>query len=43
MNNKSLLILGTLLIVQSADVAFVPGERVRVIRGGGDEARVLKP
>jgi outer membrane lipoprotein SlyB len=34
---------GTLLIVQSADVAFVPGERVRVIRGGGDEARVLKP
>jgi outer membrane lipoprotein SlyB len=34
---------GTLLIVQSADVAFAPGERVRVIRGRGDEARVLKP
>jgi outer membrane lipoprotein SlyB len=34
---------GMLLIVQSDDVAFVPGERVRVIRGRGDEARVLKP
>ena len=34
---------GALLIVQSDDVAFVPGERVRVIRGRGDEARVLKP
>jgi outer membrane lipoprotein SlyB len=33
---------GTLLIVQSADVRFVPGERVRVLRGRGDEARVLK-
>ena len=34
---------GALLIVQSDDVAFEPGERVRVIRGRGDEARVLKP
>jgi len=34
---------GMLLIVQSDDVGFVPGERVRVIRGRGDEARVLKP
>jgi outer membrane lipoprotein SlyB len=34
---------GSLLIVQSADVPFAPGERVRVIRGRGDEARVLKP
>lgn len=34
---------GLLLIVQSADVPFEPGERVRVIRGAGDEARVLKP
>jgi len=33
---------GTLLIVQSADVAFAAGERVRVLRGRGDEARVLK-
>jgi outer membrane lipoprotein SlyB len=33
----------SLLIVQSDDVAFAPGERVRVIRGRGDEARVLKP
>ncbi len=34
---------GTLLIVQSADVAFEPGERVRVRRGRGEEARVVKP
>jgi outer membrane lipoprotein SlyB len=33
---------GTLLIVQSADVPFATGERVRVLRGRGDEARVLK-
>ncbi len=33
---------GTLLIVQSADVTFAAGERVRVLRGQGDEARVLK-
>jgi outer membrane lipoprotein SlyB len=32
----------TLLIVQSADVAFRVGERVRVLRGQGAEARVLK-
>lgn len=32
----------TLLIVQSADVQFAPGERVRVLRGRGAEARVLK-
>jgi outer membrane lipoprotein SlyB len=32
----------TLLIVQSADVAFHVGERVRVLRGQGAEARVLK-
>lgn len=33
---------GTLVIVQSGEVAFRPGERVRVLRGRGDEARVLK-
>ncbi len=33
---------GVLLIVQSDDVSFAPGERVRVLRGRGDEARVLK-
>lgn len=31
-----------LLIVQSADVQFNVGERVRVLRGRGAEARVLK-
>lgn len=33
----------TLVIVQSADVDFQPGERVRVLLGRGDEARVVKP
>lgn len=33
----------TLVIVQSADVGFSAGERVRVLLGGGNEARVVKP
>ena len=33
----------TLVIVQSADVEFQVGERVRVLLGRGDEARVTKP
>lgn len=33
----------TLVIVQSADVNFQAGERVRVLLGRGDEARVVKP
>jgi outer membrane lipoprotein SlyB len=33
----------TLVIVQSADVDFQTGERVRVLFGRGDEARVVKP
>ena len=33
---------GMLVVVQSADVAFSPGERVRVLRGRGDAARVLR-
>ncbi len=33
----------SLVIVQSADVSFQPGERVRVLFGSGNEARVIKP
>ena len=33
----------SLVIVQTADVVFQPGERVRVLLGNGDEARVVKP
>jgi len=33
----------TLVIVQSADVDFQQGERVRVLFGNGNEARVVKP
>ncbi len=33
----------TLVIVQSAEVAFQPGERVRILFGRGNEARVVKP
>ncbi len=32
-----------LVIVQSDDVSFSPGERVRVLLGRGDQARVVKP
>ena len=33
----------TLVIVQSDEVVFQPGERIRVLFGRGDEARVVKP
>ncbi len=33
----------SLVIVQSADVSFQSGERVRVLFGSGNEARVVKP
>jgi outer membrane lipoprotein SlyB len=33
----------TLVIVQSDDVGFRPGERIRVLFGRGNEARVIKP
>jgi outer membrane lipoprotein SlyB len=33
----------TLVIVQSADVSFQSGERVRILFGAGNEARVVKP
>ncbi len=33
----------TLVIVQSDEVGFRPGERIRVLFGRGDEARVVKP
>jgi outer membrane lipoprotein SlyB len=32
----------TLVIVQANDVSFSPGEKVRVLRGRGNEARVVK-
>lgn len=32
----------TLVIVQANDVGFSPGEKVRVLRGRGNEARVVK-
>ena len=33
----------TIAVVQSADVAFAPGERVKVLRRGDGAARVVKP
>lgn len=33
----------TLVIVQSADVEFSPGDRVKVLLGRGNEARVVEP
>ena len=32
----------TLVIVQANDVGFSPGEKVRILRGRGNEARVVK-